>query len=107
MFIIKDNVLIKYVGTDKKVFIPNNVTKIQEKAFWNTQIEELHIPISVTFIDYFAFKKCVGLKNVYYDGSVEQFDKIIIAEFNDEFFMANTYYFKDEIISNLEEFYES
>ena len=47
----------------EKVFIPNNVTKIQEKAFWNTQIEELHIPISVTFIDYFAFEKCVGLKN--------------------------------------------
>lgn len=98
MFIIKEGVLIKYIGKDEKVFIPNNVTKILEKAFENSNIEELHIPVSVTFIDYYAFDNCKRLKNIYYDGSVKQFNKIIIGEFNDNFFMADAYYFKDEVI---------
>lgn len=98
MFIINEGVLIKYIGKDGKVFIPNNVTKILEKAFENSNIEELHIPVSVTFIDYYAFDKCKKINKVYYEGSVNQFNKILIGEFNDVLFMADAYYFKDEVI---------
>ena len=98
MFIIKDNVLVKYKGIGGKIVIPGNVKTIGEQAFIKSKIEELHIPVSVTFIDYYAFDKCKKINKVYYEGSVNQFNKIIIGEFNDKIFMADAYYFKDEVI---------
>lgn len=48
----------------KNVIIPSSATVIGEKAFEETQIEEIEIPENVIEIDSFAFKNCANLKKI-------------------------------------------
>lgn len=63
-FEIKAGVLIKYIGEDDTVIIPNNVKRIGEKAFEGLDIIEVNIPNKVTEICKYAFAKCKLLKKV-------------------------------------------
>lgn len=64
-FIIVNNELIKYIGNDIDVIIPDNVTKIKEEAFKGTPIQSIVIPQSVLEIGNAAFAECKNLKTVY------------------------------------------
>ena len=59
--------------------IPNGVTRINFGAFENCRsLRSVTIPVGVTSIDSFAFDCSDSLETVYYKGSREQWDKIII-----------------------------
>ena len=57
--------LMKYIGTDKTVSIPNSVTAIGVRAFaGNSGLETVIIPDSVTTISAYAFQSCKNLSQV-------------------------------------------
>ena len=72
-FIVENGELIKYIGQDKNVTIPNGINKIGEGAFYHcTSIENVVIPSCVKVMEKEVFKDCVNLKTVkIYDGIKE------------------------------------
>lgn len=74
---IKNNKLIAVhesdIRKDGKFFVPDNVIKIDECAFWNCSLlKEIIIPNSVTEIRTAAFWKCSSLKEIVIPDSVNQ-----------------------------------
>ena len=64
-FNIKNGVLLKYVGSESSIIIPNSVTSIGEKAFYgNSGLTSVTIPNSVTSIGYQAFNGCSNLTKI-------------------------------------------
>lgn len=64
-FVMNGTILLKYVGTEKSVSIPNGVTYIEYDAFSNCNfIEKISIPSSVTEIATAAFRLCESLTTV-------------------------------------------
>jgi len=65
-FIVKNKVLVKYRGAAQNVIIPPKlgVNRIGVKAFANTPINSIVIPMGVAAIDEQAFMGCSFLKNV-------------------------------------------
>ena len=62
-FLIQDNILMKYAGSDSEVVITEGVTQIGSWAFTdNTNITSIVIPDSVTTIMDHAFAGCTQLK---------------------------------------------
>ncbi|MDE6620885.1 MAG: leucine-rich repeat domain-containing protein [Lachnospiraceae bacterium] len=70
-FRISGTTLIKYLGTDTYVSIPDTITTIGDEAFsGNETLTSLTIPDSVTQISYNAFKNCTVLTHVILPDSV-------------------------------------
>ena len=62
-FVIENNVLTKYEGTESVVTIPDGVTHIGDYSFKECKtITEVFMPDSVVSIGKYAFNKCVKLK---------------------------------------------
>ena len=68
-FEIDDGCLIKYIGNNNEIIIPNNVTKIESNAFigGNWGVTSITIPDSVTIIDRSAFTPCIFLEKVIFE----------------------------------------
>lgn len=63
--------IIKYIGKDSEVTIPNSVTVIGEWAFEGcTSLTSITIPDSVTKIENWAFSMCKGLTSITIPDSV-------------------------------------
>lgn len=63
-FVIENGVLKKYVGPGGDVVIPEGVTSIGDRSFWNcSSLTNITIPASVTSIGELAFYRC-GLTSV-------------------------------------------
>ena len=81
-FIIYDNALIKYLGEDKHVVIPEGITCITDDAFFSCDIHSLVIPTTVIEISKYAFTYCpnlvviYNLSNVYIKDICFNFDEI-------------------------------
>ncbi|SCZ79727.1 leucine-rich repeat protein [Pseudobutyrivibrio xylanivorans] len=74
-FEIKDGVLVRYLGNDKEVVIPDGVTTIGEYAFCNNDyIEIVVISNSVESIQESAFGNCSSLREVTIPQSVTYID---------------------------------
>ena len=64
--------------------IPDGVNTIAYSAFWgSSNLKSVVIPESVTFIDEGAFISCYSLTDVYYTGTEEQWENVVVdTEFN-------------------------
>ena len=83
-----DSVL--YYRKDINHFIySNSMTKIARGAFQDCQMESILIPSSVKQIDELAFAFCYNLKDIYYEGTIEEWNMIIFEEYWD--FWMNDY----------------
>lgn len=70
-FVIKDGVLVQYIGKDSLVCIPSTVSTIGHHAFAKVQnIVCVIIPSSVTSIEYYAFSNCLHLATVEMTSSI-------------------------------------
>ena len=63
-FIIKENTLIKYIGNDASVNVPDGVERIADSAFMNCHVVSINIPCGVTEICERAFRGCYDLTSV-------------------------------------------
>ena len=73
----------------EKVTLPEGITYIPIHCFSsNKNLKEVYIPASVTFIDFCAFDYCENLTTVYYGGTLDQWKKIDIDEYNDCLYSA-------------------
>lgn len=72
-FDIRDNVLIKYTGTDTDIEIPEGVVKINERVFEdNKRLTSVVMPDSVLSIGTHAFEKCLKLKTVKFSVNLKE-----------------------------------
>lgn len=75
------------------MMIPNGILSISGRSFSGcTNLNSIVIPSSVTLIDSGAFDNCTSLNEIYYYGTKEQWDKIIINPYNDYLLNANIHY---------------
>ena len=109
---IKEGTKIRYVQintvylpdkeTDPIVIINEKYDCIGEAAFKNNKVvETIYIPESIKSIRIQAFIYCSNLKNIHYQGTKEQWDKIDIADFNNELFNAKIHFESDADYTNL------
>ena len=79
--------------------IPNSVTSIGSSAFWGcTNLTSIEIPNSVTSIDSSAFGSCTNLDRIYYVGSGNDWNKIVINnvfDSNSSLINASCYYYSE------------
>ena len=76
--------------------IPESITSISEDVFRGcSELTSITIPNSVTSIGWDAFYGCSDLKTVYYTGTSEQWDCILIYWGNDELTSAAHYYYSE------------
>lgn len=74
----------------KNITVPKAVTKIGEYAFQSCRnLESIHIPASVHTIKVGAFRGCDTLTDVYFDGTIEDWQKISIGADNESLLHAN------------------
>ena len=79
--------------TLKSVIIPSGVTSIGGWAFHNCEsLESVTIPASVTNIGQIAFAGCVNLRDVYYSGTMAQWNAISVATNNAPLSSATIHY---------------
>lgn len=77
-------------------YIKDKTTTIGPWAFsWRSGMTDIMIPNSVISINYGAFYGCFNLKNVYYHGTKEQRDRLIISRQNACLLNATWHYIED------------
>lgn len=87
-----------------RVTIPDGVTNIRDNAFsWCDNLTSIMIPDSVANIGNSAFYYCVGLNDVYYSGTKEQWEKIKIDYNNTDLTETTIHYncTEDDMYSDL------
>lgn len=63
--------LVKYLGSESVLTIPNWITKVGKDAFANnTSLRKINLPDSVSSIDYQAFEGCINLQEAVLPESV-------------------------------------
>lgn len=64
-FIFDENRIIKYIGKEKVVIVPNGVEEIESSAFWDNQyIEEIVLPETLTNMGGDTFYYCKNLRKI-------------------------------------------
>lgn len=70
-FIIEENRVMRYVGNEKKVIVPNGIEELESSAFWDNQyIEEVVLPETLKNMGGDTFYNCKNLKKVNIPASV-------------------------------------
>ena len=95
--------LLKYeTRIEDNVILPfgEGVESFGQGAFLNTNFVNITIPKSLKTIGVDCFKGCNELKNIYYEGTEEEFENIEIASGNEMFTNAKVYYFSTEYKEN-------
>ena len=72
-FIVENGVLVKYIGRDKNVTVPNGINKIGDSAFYHCNvIESVVIPSNVKSLGNEVFKDCANLKSVQISDGIKE-----------------------------------
>lgn len=74
-----------YNTTLEKVIIQEGVTTIGPNAFYSSGIKEISLPVSLKYIQRYAFQSCNSLGDVYYGGSSSDWSKVAVANDNGKF----------------------
>ena len=75
-FVIQGSKLVKYVGEDKKVHIPGNITEIGDDAFKQREdITEVFFPEGLESIGECAFYYCNKLKTIHFNDRLKEIGK--------------------------------
>ena len=77
LFIVQDDKIIDYIGTEEEVVIPrringNDITRICANAFENCKAKSFYIPSTVTTIENEAFKNCETLTDFYMSDNIAE-----------------------------------
>ena len=64
---VGDSVLIKYMGKDTQVVVPDGIRRISSRCFTSSKITSVTLPLSVYSVDPYAFADCTGLKEINMD----------------------------------------
>ena len=74
----------------KSINLPDSVSVIGARAFsLCTALESIVMPKSVTHVVWGAFSGCYNLKTVYYTGTEEEWNNIVIEEYNEPLLSAH------------------
>ena len=64
-FVIEENRLIRYVGKEKIVFVPDGIEELESSSFWDNQyIEEVVLPDSLINMGGDTFYNCENLRKI-------------------------------------------
>ena len=66
------------------ITIPDGVESIGNEAFDFCSLQDITIPSSVTYIGNNAFRDCWNIKNIYFEGTADQWASIDFASFNSQ-----------------------
>ena len=77
----------------KHISIPENITLIDRNAFaYCSALYSIAIPKSVTEIGVWAFTYCSALREVYYEGTEQEWHKVLVRENNANLHASKFYY---------------
>ncbi|MDE5584552.1 MAG: leucine-rich repeat protein [Ruminococcus sp.] len=65
------------------VTLPDTITEIGKGAFYQNDLHEIYLPVSLILIGENAFYDCTNLTDIYYSGTEEQWRAISIADGNE------------------------
>ena len=83
----------------KSVTIGNGITTIENQLFLDCDfLESVIIPVSVTNISKYAFDFCESLKYIYYSGTQEEWNNIMIDSSNDQYLNNATIHYNYKIV---------
>lgn len=68
-FVTLGSVLIKYLGEETEVVIPEGITRIGERSFDNQMIETIILPSTLTSIGIEAFTSCKNLSGIQFNST--------------------------------------
>ena len=72
----------------KSVILPKSMQIIGTRSFFEcSSLETAVIPDSVTEIQEGAFEECISLKTIYYEGTEDQWNSIIIDEHENKYIL--------------------
>lgn len=70
--VLEKTTLIRYTGSEHDIKIPEGITTIQQRVFWNKEVTHVIVPNTVTVIEDGAFSACKYLKSIVLPDSMER-----------------------------------
>ncbi len=99
---------IETVASVKSVVWTDTIDRIPGFIFMNlTELETVTIPENVTIIGYAAFARCQNISDVYFGGTEEQWNQILISQSNDYLKSADIHFAQEETTTTATEPAES
>ena len=92
-FVYEESIINQYV---EKIVFPEGVKEIEQYSVYGFNIKTVVLPSSIKCIQESAFKNNWKIKDVYYNGSKEEWEKVYIGYENDDILAANIH-FRDNV----------
>ena len=81
-----------YCAEIRNIKIPDSISTIEEGTFMHSSVESIVIPASINKINVWAFYGCDELADIYFCGTEEQWNAIMMEKENDDLWEANIHY---------------
>ena len=92
MSLIPENFLCD-VEDIESFIIPDHINRLKIYSFFRcTNIKSITIPKSVATIEKYSFLNCTSLRDVYYKGSKEDWERIVVGYGNHSLLEANIHF---------------
>jgi len=90
--------VFEYCVNLEEIIISDNITILKEGLLYNcTKLNSVLIPNSISNIDKWVFTTCENLEKVYYFGSKEEWESIIVDSSNDTYLNEETIYYYSDV----------